>query len=218
VCAVDYDEVAEAASRLPGRPQVLSLEPETLEDVLGTIAVVGEACGATGPAATLVRSLRERLDRVAEAVAGRPPVRVACLEWLDPPYAAGHWVPQQVALAGGEDATGRPGRPSVRIAPEAVVAAAPQMIVLMPCGWSAEETARALDSAAFAAAYGETPAVREGRVVAVDGSSYFSRPGPRVVGGVELLAALMHPDAAPVPEPPGAARWLTPVAPGAGVE
>jgi iron complex transport system substrate-binding protein len=215
VCAVDYDEVADAAARLPGRPRVLSLEPETLDDVLGTILTVGEACGVSATAEALVAGLRRRLDRVAEAVAGRPPVRVACLEWLDPPYAAGHWVPQQMALAGGDDVTGRPGRPSVRIRPEAVVAAAPEMLVLMPCGWNADQAAEAVDPAAFAAAYAATPAVREGRVVAVDGSSYFNRPGPRVVDGVELLASLMHPDVAPVPEPPGAARWLGPVGRGA---
>ncbi len=207
VCAVAYDQVTEAANRLPRRPEVLSLEPETLEGVLGTITTVGDACGARPAAAALLAELRRRLERVARAVAGRPPVRAACLEWLDPPYAAGHWVPEQVALAGGVDPIGRPGRPSVRVTPETVVACEPDMLVLMPCGWNAEEAARAVDAGAFAEAYGETPAARAGRIVAVDGSAYFNRPGPRVVDGVEVLAALFHPDAVP-PPPAGAVRRL----------
>jgi iron complex transport system substrate-binding protein len=208
VCAVDVDIVLDAASRLPGRPKVLSLEPETLEGILETIVAVGEAAGAEGAARRLVCDLRTRLDRVAAAVAGEPVRRVVCLEWLDPPYAAGHWVPQQVEIAGGHDPLGRPGRPSVRIEPERVVAAQPQMLALMPCGWNADEAARAVDPSAFAASYGDTPAVRSGSVVALDGSSYFNRPGPRVVDGVEVLAALLHPERAPVSPPPGAARRL----------
>ena len=214
VCAVDYDRVRDAAARLPRRPDVLSLEPETLEGVIESISVIGDAVGAPGAAAPLVAGLRERLARVEEAVADEPRPRAVCLEWIEPPYAAGHWVPEQVALAGAHDPLGRPGRPSVRIEPARVREAEPEVLVLMPCGWGADDAARAVRPDRFAAEYGETPAARNGRVVAVDGSSYFNRPGPRVVDGVELLAALLHPEAAPVAAPPGAARWLEPAAVG----
>jgi iron complex transport system substrate-binding protein len=211
VCAVEVDRVREAAERLPGRPQVLSLEPETIEDVLESIVTVGAAAGAHRAAERLRARLAERIAAVAARAAGRPRPRVTCLEWLDPPFAAGHWVPEQVALAGGHDPLGRPGRPSVRIAPAQVVEADPELLVLMPCGWSADQAAAALDPAAFAGAYGATRAVRDGRVVAVDASAYFSRPGPRLVDGAELLAALIHPEA-DGPYPAGAARWLVPAA------
>lgn len=208
VCAVAYDEVREAADRLPRRPEVLSLEPQSLEGVLQTILVVGVVTDRTARAEALVESLRERLARVREAVADRPVARAACLEWLDPPYAAGHWVPDQVEAAGGHDPIGRPGTPSVQVAPRELVDADPEAILLMPCGWSAQEAAAALDVPAFVAAYGETRAVREDRVFALDGSSYFNRPGPRLVDGVEILAALLHPEVAPVPVPPDAALPL----------
>jgi iron complex transport system substrate-binding protein len=199
VCAVERDEVEAVARAIPSRPAVLSLEPETLADVLDCILRVGEAAGAAGAAARVVAGLRERLDRAAERVAGWPPATAVCLEWLDPPYLAGHWVPEQVALAGGHDPLGRPGRPSVAARPEAVIAADPDVLLLMPCGWSPAETLAALDRDGFRERYGGMRAVREGRVVALDGGAHFSRPGPRLVDGVEALVPALHPEAVALP-------------------
>ena len=194
VCAVERDEVEEAARAMPGRPEVLSLEPETLEGVLDSILLVGDAAGTPRAAARTVAGLRERLDRVRALVGDRPPVRAVCLEWLDPPYLAGHWVPEQVALAGGHDPLGRPGRPSVAAAPERVIDADPDVLLLMPCGWSAAETLAALGRDRFRQRFGTMRAVREGRVIALDGGAHFSRPGPRLVDGVELLVPVLHPE------------------------
>ena len=194
VCAVERDEVEEAARAMPGRPEVLSLEPETLEGVLDSILLVGDAAGTPRAAARTVAGLRERLDRVRALVGDRPPVRAVCLEWLDPPYLAGHWVPEQVALAGGHDPLGRPGRPSVAAAPERVIDADPDVLLLMPCGWSAAETLAALERDRFRQRFGTMRAVREGRVIALDGGAHFSRPGPRLVDGVESLVPVLHPE------------------------
>jgi iron complex transport system substrate-binding protein len=208
VCAVAYDQVEDAVRRLPSTPELLSLEPQTLDEVIGSVATVGERAGARAEAERMVTALHERLERVRRSLAGRQARRIICLEWLEPAYAAGHWVPHQVEAAGGHDLLGRPGRPSVRVADEAIVAADPELLVLMPCGWDADQADRALDRERFLARFAGARFARTGAVVAVDGSSYFSRPGPRVIDGVELLAALLHPEAAPVAPPPGAARWL----------
>jgi iron complex transport system substrate-binding protein len=199
VCAVERDEVEEAARALPGRPAVLSLEPETLEGVLDSMLEVGEAAGAAGPAARAVAGLRERLDRVRELTQGLEPVRVVCLEWLDPPYAAGHWVPEQVELAGGHDPLGRPGRPSVQVTPDDVIEADPDALLLMPCGWTAAETLAALGRDGFHGRYGGMRAVRDGSVIALDSGAHFSRPGPRLVDGVEALVPVLHPEAVATP-------------------
>jgi iron complex transport system substrate-binding protein len=193
VCAVERDEVEEAARSLPGRPAVLSLEPETLGDVLECVVRVGEAAGAAGEARRVVRGLERRLDRAGELAAGRPPVRAVCLEWLDPPYAAGHWVPEQVALAGGHDPLGRPGRPSAAVRPEDVIAAEPDVLLLMPCGLDPAATEAALARDGFHERYAGMRAVREGRVATLDGGAHFSRPGPRLVDGVEALLPVLHP-------------------------
>jgi iron complex transport system substrate-binding protein len=195
VCAVERDEVEEAARSIPTRPEVLSLEPETLAEVLGCIVRVGEATGAAEPARRVVAGLRGRLDRAAERAAGRPPVRAVCLEWLDPPYLAGHWVPEQVELAGGHDPLGRAGHPSVPARPETVIAAEPDVLLLMPCGWSPAETRAALGRDGFMERYGGMRAVRDGRIVTLDGGAHFSRPGPRLVDGVEALLPALHPSA-----------------------
>jgi len=206
VCAVDTPSVARALGRMPGRPRLMTLEPETLEDVLETIAAVGRAAGAERRAADLVGALRARLERVRAAVAGRGRPRVVGMEWLDPPWAAGHWVPEQVAAAGGREMLGRVGARSARTSAAVIREARPEWLVLIPCGWDAGQALAALDRDRFAAEYGDTPAARTGRVVALDGSAYFSRPGPRLVDGVEILAALLHPDAGLQPPPPGALR------------
>lgn len=199
VCAVERDEVEEVARTLPGRPEVLSLEPETLDDVLGCLVRVGEAAGAAAAARSAAGALRSRLERARERTAGRAPVRAVCLEWLDPPYAAGHWVPEQVEAAGGHDPLGRPGRPSVAVSPEDVIAADPDVLLLMPCGWGPAETAAAMERDGFHDRYGEMRAVREGRVALLDGGAHFSRPGPRLVDGVEALLGALHPGAVPAP-------------------
>jgi iron complex transport system substrate-binding protein len=195
VCAIEQEQVQEVADRLPGRPEVLSLEPTTLEGVLQSILVVGAATGAAAEAAALVEGLRARLARVRAATAGRRRPRVVCLEWLDPPYVAGHWIPEQVRAAGGHDPLGRPGRPSARVAPERVAAADPEVLVLVPCGWDVARTLDAIGGEPLLAPYAGTRAVRDGRVVVLDGSGCFSRPGPRLVEGVERLASALHPEA-----------------------
>ena len=203
VCAVAQPEVERAVRELGSEPRVLSLEPNTLGDVLDTILVVGAATGCEARAQEVVAGLRARVEEVAgraQDVRGRP--RVFCLEWTDPPWVAGHWVPEMVQLAGGADVLGRAGEPSTRIAWSEVQAAAPEVIVLMPCGYDLERTLADGDVVRALPGWAALPAVRSGRVYAVDGSSYFNRPGPRLVDGLELLAHLLHPEvfAAPAVE------------------
>ena len=198
VCAVSFDDVRAVAARLPSSPAVISLDPETLEEVLDDLVRLAEATGDPGRGARLRGQLTSRLDRVREAVAGSQGPRVAALEWLDPVYAGGHWVPEMIALAGGEDVLGEPGTKSRVVGWDEVAAAAPEVIVVMPCGlYAAEAAAQAREQADRLRALGAD------RVVAVDAASSFSRPGPRLVDGVELLAHLLHPRA--VTEPPGIA-------------
>jgi iron complex transport system substrate-binding protein len=201
VCAVDLSQVRDAVDAMPGDVSLLSLEPETLEGVFTAIVVVGEVIGASDAAARLVEDLRARLARVRDAIAGRPMPRVALLEWLDPPYAPGHWVPQQIAAAGGIDVLGQSGGRSVRIRAEAVAESAPDVVLLAPCGWTAEQTARAATAHVLEALLGGAVGIR---VVALDANAYFSRPGPRLVDGVEILAAVFHPEAGLPDPPPGA--------------
>jgi iron complex transport system substrate-binding protein len=198
VCAVSFDDVRAIAARLASSPAVISLDPETLAEVLDDLVRLGEATGDPGRGAALRAELAARLDRVRDAVVGIPRPRVAALEWLDPVYAGGHWVPEMVELAGGEDVLGEPGRKSRVVSWDEVAAAGPEIVVAMPCGLYAEE------AAAQARARAERlEALGAGLVVAVDAASSFSRPGPRLVDGVELLAHLLHPDA--VGEPAGIA-------------
>jgi iron complex transport system substrate-binding protein len=195
VCAVSPGVVEAAISALPRRPGVLSLNPSSLEDVLSDAVRVGEVLGRGREAREKVASLREGLRRVARATAGLPRPRVACLEWLDPPFSAGHWVPEMVELARGEPLLAAPGEPSRRVGWEEVVGGAPEAVVLMPCGFGVERTLREAGLLARVPGWEGTPAARAGSVWAVDANAYFSRPGPRLVRGVELLAALLHPEA-----------------------
>jgi iron complex transport system substrate-binding protein len=211
VCAVSYDEVQRAARTLYGERQILSLEPVSLDGVLDAIAAVGRATGTEARAAEVVAGLRERIERVRARAAGvtrRP--RVACIEWLDPPVAGGHWVPEMVQIAGGTDPLGRAGEPSRRLGWDEVIAAAPEVAVLMPCGFDADRTAKDYHPEALPAAWRETPAVRAGAVWAVDANSHFSRPGPRLVDGLETLAAILHPEIFTEPPRPEHARNLKP--------
>ena len=192
-CAVGYDDVMAAAGTLRPPARVLSLSPNSLGEVLRDIRRVGNATGTGARAETLTRSLEERVERVAETArerVSRP--RVACLEWLDPLYSAGHWVPEMVELAGGEDVLAVKHKPSARVSLEDVVAAAPEVLVLMPCGFDRERTLREWELLKDLPAWREIPAVARGRVFAVDGAKYFNRPGPRLVDGLEILAGFIQ--------------------------
>ena len=194
VCAVSYEDVRAIAARLPSRPEVISLDPETLDEVLSDLLTIAAAAGEPERGERLRERLDRRLGAVADAVAGTPRPRVAALEWLDPVYVGGHWVPEMVAIAGGEDVLGARGRRSRVVDWGEVAAAAPDVLVAMPCGLYAAEAARqARDH------LDRLLAVGPDRVVAVDAASSFSRPGPRLVDGVELLAHLLHPEVASRP-------------------
>jgi iron complex transport system substrate-binding protein len=190
VCAVSYDDVRLVAARLESRPEVLSLDPSRLGEVLADLEPLATAAGEPAAGAELRRRLEARLDRVREAVSGRGRPRVAALEWLDPPYVAGHWVPEMVATAGGTEVLGAAGERSAVATWEEIAGARPEVVVVMPCGLDAAEAA-----AEAARHRGELAALGAERVVAVDAAASFSRPGPRLVDGVELLAHLLHPGA-----------------------
>jgi iron complex transport system substrate-binding protein len=194
VCAVDYGSVREFARTLPGPPLVVSLDPSTLEDVFGDVGRVAEALGEPGRAGPVVAGLRARIEAVRAAVAGRPRPRCFVLEWTDPVYAAGHWNPELVALAGGEEVLGRAGEDSRRVPWEEVLAAAPEVIVLACCGYTAARTMEDVPALRERPGWGDLPAVRAGRVFAVDANAYFSRPGPRLADSVEILGAILHPE------------------------
>lgn len=195
VCAVGYRDVAAVAERLPRRPEILSLDPRTLGDVIEDIQRVAAATGAVERGRAAVADLRRRIDRVAgraREARGRP--RVACLEWLDPPYAAGHWIPEMVELAGGVDVLGSKGSPSVPVAWEAVREARPEVVVLMPCGFEIPRTLRELAGLTGRPGWWDLPAVRAEQVWVVNGHAYFSRSGPRLVDGLEYVAQILHPE------------------------
>ena len=193
VCAVTPTEVQRAIAGLQRKPRILSLDPTDLEGVLHDITSIGSATGSDAQAHRLVQDLRERLARVQALVQDEPRRRVACIEWLEPLYSAGHWVPEMVQLAGGNDLLASAGAPSVRIAWEQVVDTKPDVLVLMPCGFSIDRTRSELDLLTARPGWNDLPAVRKKAVYAVDGTAYFNRSGPRLVDGVELLAALLHP-------------------------
>lgn len=197
VCAVSYEEVSELAGRLTGEPQVVSLDPKTFGETLGDVRTIATAIERRDEGVELVRSIADRVDRVRLAVRGAARPRVAALEWLDPVFVAGHWTPQLIEMAGGQDVVGLPGEPSERVSWEMVAAAEPEVVVLMPCGF---DESRARDEALLRAE--QLAGLGARRMVAVNGSAYFSRPGPRLVDGLELLAHILHPDA--VPQAPAA--------------
>ena len=198
VCAVSYDDVRAVAERLPSKPRVVSQDPSTLAEVLAELERLGEVAGVPAAGRRLRASLDARLEGVATAVESLPRPRVAALEWLEPPYIGGHWVPEMIALAGGEDPLAASGERS-RVAEWTEIAAShPEVAVVMPCGLYADEAREA------AGRYCASLATLGARhAFAVDAASTFSRPGPRLVDGVELLGHLLHPEA--VPAPPGIA-------------
>ena len=189
VCAVDVSVVDDALAYLGCRADVLTLDPQDLGAVLDSVVTLGAACGRLAEAERLVASLRGRLAAVRRAVAGREPVPTMVLEWTDPPFTPGHWVPEMVETAGGRPVLGSRGARSVRTTWDAVFAAAPAVVVAAPCGYGLEDSARLATEAQTA---GVLPGVP---LWAVDANASFARPGPRLVDGVEALAALLHPDA-----------------------
>jgi iron complex transport system substrate-binding protein len=192
VCAVSYDEVAELARGLASRPRVLALDPRTVGETLADVGTVAQATGRREQGEELVRRAGARIEGVSVAVAsgGRP--RVAALEWLDPLFVAGHWTPQLIELAGGEDVLGLAGQPSTVVSWQDVADAEPEVVVVMPCGYDAPRARAEAD--AYSQQLDELGAAR---IVAVDASAYFSRPGPRLIDGLELLAHILHPERVP---------------------
>lgn len=197
VCAVPRSAVDEVVCSMPAQARVASLDPHTMDGVFDSILQAGEALAVLDRARALVQELRGRIAAVQRAVSAAERPRVLCCEWLDPVYRGGHWVPEQVRFAGGDDGLGREGAPSAVVDWEAVLSYAPQVLVLMPCGFDSAQAAARLDELSRRPGWGDLPAVRAGRVFAVDGSAYFSRPGPRLVDGIELLARILHPEVAP---------------------
>src|SRR5688572_3642152 len=205
VCAVAESEVRAAACNLPGSPDVLNLEPETLDEVLQCVQLVGERTGIPQRATTVVRDLRARVDAVVAAVrSARTRPRVALLEWVDPPFSTGHWNPELIRLAGGVDGLGREGEKSVTLKWEQVIAWQPDVVVISCCGFTQERTMQEIGVLRDVVGWDDLPAARNGRVYVTDGASYFSRPGPRLVDSLELLAHLILPKVFPLPE------WVTP--------
>jgi len=195
VCAPSGNEVSKVFHTLDPRPEVLFLTPKSLDGVLDNILALGKAAGVAECAQSVCGSLRARLEAVQKNAARattRP--RVFCMEWLDPVYCSGHWVPEMVQLAGGEDALGRRGTDSVRIAWQDVVDWAPEVMVVMPCGFHLDDAIKASACLDERPGWADIPAVRNGRVFIADASSYFARPGPRLADGTELLARLIHPE------------------------
>ncbi|HWN73672.1 MAG TPA: ABC transporter substrate-binding protein [Solirubrobacterales bacterium] len=195
VCAVSYDDVVEVAARLPTQPRVLQQDPSTLGEVLDDVIRLGAAAGIEAQAAELRRNLEGRLEAVRTAVAGEPRPRVLALEWLDPPFLGGHWIPEMIEIAGGEDVAGPAGQKSPQVEWKDLHGLDPDVVVSMPCGWYLEQSCEQallhrerLDSLGARRAY------------AVDAASTFSRPGPRLVDGVELLGHLIHPERVEPPQ------------------
>jgi len=198
VCTASPDDLAAALARFAKPPRVLSLTPHTLADVWEDIRRVGEATHRSREAQSLAIALEQKIAAIearTARVATRP--RVLCLEWLDPYYVGGHWVPEMVAKAGGEDVLGRAGEPSFRVSAGQIAESRADVIVVMPCGYAKDRVAAECRVEDFPAEWNDLPAMRERRIFAVDANSYFSRPGPRLADGVALLAHLVHPDLFP---------------------
>ncbi|MGH9016863.1 MAG: cobalamin-binding protein [Acidimicrobiales bacterium] len=206
VCAVAYTEVAHAVRRLAADTPILSLEPTGLDEILGTITAVGRATGHGETAAQVVASLERRLGAV-DRLDRPPPWPTVCIEWTDPLMVGGHWVPEMVGRAGGVDPLGIAGQPSRWVEWDDVVAARPQVMILMPCGFGLDRTVELASDVTGLPGFAELPCAVSGRVAAVDGSAYFNRPGPRIVDGLEIVAAILRTDP-PRALPPGSA-WVT---------
>ncbi len=203
VCAASPGDVGSALALLPRSPQLISLNPNRLGNVWEDIRQVGEITRRARQAAALIAELEGRVAAVECAVAGAPRPNVMCLEWLDPPFVAGHWVPEMVTRAGGTDMLGRVGEPGFRVTWDTVLGSQAEVLVLMPCGYGLDQTLEGFARVRLPKGCEKLPAVCQGRIFAVDGSSYFSRPGPRLAAGVEILANIFHPDLGIVSPPSG---------------
>jgi iron complex transport system substrate-binding protein len=195
VCAPSGNEVSQALKMLPSKPEVLWLTPKSLEQIFDNLREIGKATGTEQQAEELIANCRSRLAKVAavtEKLSSRP--RVFCMEWIDPVYCSGHWVPQMVRIAGGVDELSREGRDSVRMRWEDVLKWAPEVLIVMPCGFNLEKVLEQCPQLTRYAGWSGIPAVRSGRVYAVSANAYFARPALRVVEGTELLAHLIHPE------------------------
>lgn len=195
VCAPSGNEVAQVLQLLPHKPRILWLTPRSLAEIFENLRDLGEVTDRVAAAAELIAASRARLDQVADlarSLSTRP--RVFCMEWFEPVYASGHWMPEMIEIAGGVDSLGRKGMDSVRLAWQEVVEWAPEVLILAPCGFNLRQTIERARSLASYPGWFDLPAVSAGRVYAVDANSYFARPGPRVVEGTELLAHLIHPE------------------------
>ncbi|MBV8987324.1 MAG: cobalamin-binding protein [Solirubrobacterales bacterium] len=192
VCAVAYEDVRAIAEEIETQPMVISLDPQTVGEVLGDIGTLARATDRKDAAVEFVREAASRIDRIRIKVRGARRPRVAALEWLDPPFVAGHWTPQLIEYAGGEDVLGFPGENSEERSWEQISAAQPDIVIVMPCGYGAEIAHREAEMHRD-----ELAGVGAGEVVAVDAAAYFSRPGPRIVDGLELLAHILHPELVP---------------------
>ncbi|WP_260609676.1 ABC transporter substrate-binding protein [Streptomyces sp. WAC06614] len=192
VCAVPYEAVSRAVRLMDAGPRVVSLEPRTLGDVLDCLVTVGGLLGVREAAERRREELRDRLTEVRRATAGRPAPRVVAIEWLDPLWPAGHWVPEQITCAGGEPLLAAPGEHTKAMTWEAVRAARPDVILVLPCGFPPERTLAEINLLRSLPGWEGLPAVRTGEVWVLDGPAYFNRPGPRVVRGAEVLAHVLH--------------------------
>jgi iron complex transport system substrate-binding protein len=209
VCAPSGNEVSQLLKTLPTKPHILWLTPKSLEQIFDNLRDLGEATGRSKVAGTLIAEGRARLEKIeatTRTALSRP--RVFCMEWIDPVYCCGHWVPEMVRIAGGIDRLGREGTDSVRIQWKDVLQWKPEVLIVMPCGFGLEKAAEQARQLSSYPGWADLPAVRNSRVYAVDANSYFARPGPRVVEGTELLAHLLHPDLFEWKGPAGAFRSL----------
>ena len=207
VCAVGFGTVTAFAATLPGPPQVVNLEPQTLADVYGDVRRVGAALGVPERAERVIHQLEARVEQVRARTAGAPTRRCVLLEWIDPPFRSGHWGPELVALAGGVDPLGQAGEDAAQVSWDEVRAVAPEVLVIACCGFDVARTERDVPILRGYPGFGQLPAAQNDEVWIVDGSAYFSRPGPRLVDSLELLAPLVHPELhAGAPRPVGVAH------------
>jgi iron complex transport system substrate-binding protein len=206
VCAITPDGVQTALRAFSTPPRLLTLHAATLDEVLQDLERIGREIGEASAAGALATALRDRLSAVEARVASQRRPSVVCLEWLDPPFVAGHWVPEMIARAGGTDVLGKAGAKSRPVEWADIVAASPDVLILAPCGFPIDRTLREVPAIATHLEWARLPAVSNDRVFVVDAPAYFSRPGPRLADGVEILARLLHPAVFGAAPPSGAAR------------
>lgn len=200
VCAVAYDNVYQIAQKLRSKPKVINLESTSLEGIFQNIQGVGNLTGTTAKANEVVKGLRDRIERIRQLTTTLEPKKALCLEWLEPPFCAGHWIPELVEIAGGYDALGRKHSPSCQVAWEQILSYNPDVLVIMCCGFTVERTLQEI-SLLRKSELERIAAIQKGNVFVVDGSSYFSRPGPRIVDSIEILTTIFHPELFPIDYP-----------------